>query len=399
MPATPVLAKATIVPLSDENGRERSASNQQEWTITVHFNPENLRLTQTNALEGGQGNQPVQHVTSATAKLEMTLIFDSTLDGSDVRLTTQLLAWYMNPVANGTAANAQQIPAQVRFSWGTFVFIGYIETYQETVDFFSPEGVPLRASVQLALARASRSFQTVDRNAEPAASALRAMAERAGRVDLTLAGEQPLSAAGGSPAQDRSTGGENDVDDLRLPALPRISASASASASIGAAVAFSAVAGGSASASVGAGAGAGAGASAGAGISAGAGAKIGAGASFGAGAGVGIGAGASLGVGIGASVGFGAGAGFSASAGVGFTTSAGAFAGTSSSAAVTVGSSSEAFFAAAARGQGTMAAFAGLSAPPAAVPAPAAPMAALPPGNGPISFRASVNHTARISFD
>ena len=46
-----------------------------------------------------------------------------------------------------------------------------------------------------------------------------------------------------------------------------------------------------------------------------------------------------------------------------------------------------------------MAAFAGLSAPPAVVPAPAAPMAALPPGNGPISFRASVNHTARISFD
>ena len=222
MPSPIHLAKATIIPLSDENGRERSESSRKEWTITVHFNPDSLKLTQNNTLEGGQANQPVQHVTGSTSKLEMTLVFDTTLDGNDVRLTTEVLAWFMNPVSNVNGTDAAErrlkIPAQLRFCWGTLIFTGYIETYEETIDFFSPEGVPLRASVHLVLLQANRTYE-VARDSEPGKSALAAMKERAGHVDLALAGEAPLAAAGGTPEQNRTSAAENDVLDLRLPAL------------------------------------------------------------------------------------------------------------------------------------------------------------------------------------
>jgi hypothetical protein len=399
MSELPEPVKAKLIPMSDPSGGGQLEQIQRDNTLTVHFNPESLRLVQTNALEGGQGEQPVQHVTAATAKLEMTLLFDTTRAGYDVRDETRKLAWFMDPVGNtqgGTDAERRLlVPAQVKFQWGTFVFTGYVSTYEETIDFFSTEGIPLRSSVKVELSQGNRRFESVEAG-DPALKALEALQVGVASTDLQLAGEAPLATAGGSPAQDRTTAAENDVEDLRRPAAPRVSVSTKRS--IQRAVSFSAVAGGSGRA--------GAGAVAGAGASAG----------FGAGASAGFGAGASAGANFGVSAGAGASAGFgaSASAASGFTASAGASAsfgasaGASASASASfgaslsvkpLGSANEAFFAAAAAGNGTMAAFAGLHArvdlPPPRVVAPPLPR----PGPTSLSFRAGAQASVPFQFD
>ena len=45
------------------------------------------------------------------------------------------------------------MPPGVRFSWGSFLFDGLIDSIEESIEFFSPEGKPLRASVSLGLSQ------------------------------------------------------------------------------------------------------------------------------------------------------------------------------------------------------------------------------------------------------
>ena len=40
-------------------------------------------------------------------------------------------------------------PPGVRFHWGTFLFDGMVEGVEETLEFFSPDGKPLRATMSL----------------------------------------------------------------------------------------------------------------------------------------------------------------------------------------------------------------------------------------------------------
>ena len=41
----------------------------------------------------------------------------------------------------------------MRLAWGTFQFDGHVEALEETLEAFSADGRPLRATVALALAR------------------------------------------------------------------------------------------------------------------------------------------------------------------------------------------------------------------------------------------------------
>jgi Contractile injection system tube protein len=42
----------------------------------------------------------------------------------------------------------------VRLAWGTFQFDGHVEALEETLEAFSADGRPLRATLALSLARA-----------------------------------------------------------------------------------------------------------------------------------------------------------------------------------------------------------------------------------------------------
>ena len=286
--------------------------------ILVHFNPVSLQYTVTNSLsEEGSGKTKKQYVTQGTGKLTMDLIFDNTADGTDVRQATSKIAALMQPDPKSSGSK-KQVPTTVLFEWGAYKFQGLIESYKETLDFFAPGGVPLRASVNITMAEQDKIFTA-------------GKAKTGGDLSPDAvsvpngAGSDPSSLAdkGGNPDAARALGALNGQASLRF--------SAGASLTVTAAVSLSppvAFASGGAGISLGAGAGIGIGAGAGIGIGAGAGIGIGAGAGMGFGAGAGFGASAGAGAGFGAAAGAGfgasAGAGFAASAGAGFGASAGA---------------------------------------------------------------------------
>ena len=123
--------------------------------IPVQFNPASLQYTVSNTLkEEGEGKKRKQYVSQTSGKLTMDLIFDTTDDGSDVRLRTSKLMRLMHPVPEGK----KSVPAVIEFRWGNYVFKGIIESYKETIDFFSADGVPLRAAVNLSLSEQEVTF-------------------------------------------------------------------------------------------------------------------------------------------------------------------------------------------------------------------------------------------------
>jgi hypothetical protein len=156
-------ATATLTATTDIRGRKIPAKQQGQRRLKVHFNPEKLELTMTNAMEQNRNRrrrEPPQLVTETTAKLSLELLFDTTDTGSDVRAQTFQIAQLMQPRPGPRQEGEQRgVPAIVLFEWGSFVFEGYIDSYKETLDFFAPEGVPLRATLSLSLTEQAKPFQ------------------------------------------------------------------------------------------------------------------------------------------------------------------------------------------------------------------------------------------------
>lgn len=177
--------------------------------IVVHFNPVSLEYTVSNTLDKGQGNDTKQYVSQTTGKLSMELIFDTTHNGEDVRIYTEKVAGFMEP-------DEEKIPPVVLFEWGTYKFQGMVESYKETIDFFAPNGVPLRAVVSLSMAKQDQVFER---------TAGQSSADTKGRLQLDAVEVPPgalLDAAGvgnraGNPRAARSVAADNDLETLRFP--------------------------------------------------------------------------------------------------------------------------------------------------------------------------------------
>ena len=61
----------------------------------------------------------------------------------------------------------------MRLAWGTFQFDGHVEALEETLEAFSPDGRPLRATLALSLVRAQIApYAFAARPAPPAADSL-----------------------------------------------------------------------------------------------------------------------------------------------------------------------------------------------------------------------------------
>lgn len=162
----PTLSLAKFTAKTDARGREIPEEDRK--SIPVHFNPDSLDITYTNTVQRGNRNQPAQVVNETTAKLSMELIYDTSMKGTDVRGDTHKIARMMDPAQQTPRrrnADEVKVPAIVIFRWGTILFEGYIDSYKERVEFFSPEGVPLRSVVTISLTQQQRSFSPVARNA------------------------------------------------------------------------------------------------------------------------------------------------------------------------------------------------------------------------------------------
>ncbi len=278
--------RAKLIPVTGNNDNPDLPN-----AVDVQFNPATLKVSLSNTLKENQrgGNsRSSQFVDKSSSSLSVELIFDTTyIDdkaakeyakrareegrtrntfeaGTDVRLITKRIGnKFIKPVPSG---NRLKAPSRCLFQWGAFEFLGLIESFEETLDFFSPEGHPLRATVSLKLSEDRYQF----RNREVA---------QATRETPTLSatGNNTSNKGGGSESsQDTSPvpGGSDDkagnwrdtsmyngVENPRLPsasmlALPKVSASASVSVNAGISGGFSATAGVSSSLSASAGIGA-----------------------------------------------------------------------------------------------------------------------------------------------
>jgi hypothetical protein len=199
------------------------------------------------------------------------------------------------------------------FQWGTYQFQGIMDSFKETIDFFSNDGVALRALVSIGL---SRQDQVFDEGANLSGTTTSGSLVPSSSTDSA----QSMATRGGDPGAARQLGADNGLESLRFTggASLQVSGGGVQLNPPAAFVTASAGAGMSLGISVGASAGASAGVSIGGsvGISAGASAGVSFGASSGASGGI------SAGVQIG-----GLGPAFGASASAGVMATAGAFAG------------------------------------------------------------------------
>lgn len=223
----------------------------------VQFNPESLKVAFANqvATPSGAGDQkgtPArQFVGAGTTKLSLQLWFDVTAPmptdetaETDVRKLTGKVAYFITPKQEGD----KFVPPAVRFIWGSFQFDGIMESLEESLEFFSSDGRPLRASVTINLTQQKITEFVFRPTTGPGASA--------------SPGTRPLTEApaGSSVQQEADKQGKGDnwqdiasANDIENPRMLQPGQLLDMNASVSAGVSFGATASLSAGVSVGGG--------------------------------------------------------------------------------------------------------------------------------------------------
>jgi hypothetical protein len=152
------------------------------------------------------------------------LIFDSTGSGEDVRLKTVKIAKLMEPSGSGN----EKAPPVVNFEWGLYKFKGMVDTYKETIDYFSANGVPLRAAVNLSMSSQDDVFEggssgnagTSDDAGQPNGAVPTNPVQGKGITDLAT--------QAGDPGAAKGIAASNGVENMRFPGSNPIELEASA---------------------------------------------------------------------------------------------------------------------------------------------------------------------------
>jgi hypothetical protein len=227
----------------------------RQKVLTCPINPDALKIGYTNQIEPaktddkdqGQKKPPAptggQFVSKLGTKLSVVLVLDVSVPdangATDVRsLTTQVLG-----LLTPDASNA---PPGVELLWGSLMFRGFLESAEESLEFFSPDGVALRATMTLSITRPalqtgvntafSPSGSSGGAPAPPGTTPL-TEAPAGGSVQGMVAQAQLGANVGGAFGASASVSWQdiataNGIDDpLRLAAGTRLDLSAGASAS------------------------------------------------------------------------------------------------------------------------------------------------------------------------
>src|ERR1700674_1157980 len=188
--------------------------------VRVQFNPESLKVTYSNQLVTGEtksaqtGTEGMQYVGKGTTKFAVQLWFDVNHPEAgeaaprNVRELTSKVAYFITPKKVSENPEKYTIPA-VRFSWGTFAFIGVLESLDETLELFSSDGYPLRASLSLGLTQQEiKAFDKKQGDRQPKTTA---GGKAAGTAPLVSA---PERASVQSLAEDGGGGGSKNWQDI-----------------------------------------------------------------------------------------------------------------------------------------------------------------------------------------
>jgi len=176
--------------------------------VAVQFNPELLKVSFANQIQtsegaGDQRGSPAQQFVGAgTTKLAVQLWFDvnAPQEGetvNDVRKMTEKITHFITPKPD-PKDNKKFLPPGVRFIWGSFQFDGLMESLEESLEFFSNEGIPLRASITMNLSQ-----QKIDQYKFP----------RAAPAKIALPGTRPLTAAPAGSTVQNLAANQGKADD------------------------------------------------------------------------------------------------------------------------------------------------------------------------------------------
>jgi hypothetical protein len=118
--------------------------------IPLRFNPTEYQLQKSNNFAEipipGLESPPIQFVRGASEKLIADLVVDTSDTLEDVREK------YTNALRDLMRINSElHAPPIVRLTWDTQVFKGVVDTLNITFTLFKPDGIPIRARLNLTL--------------------------------------------------------------------------------------------------------------------------------------------------------------------------------------------------------------------------------------------------------
>ncbi len=230
-----------LIPVSGNNN-----TPDMENAVDVQFNPVSLKVTLSNTLkenERGGSSRAAQFVDKSSSSLAVELLFDTTYintnegesqndieQGSDVRDQTKKIAErFVKPVEAGEEMEA---PKRCLFQWGSFEFVGMVENYEETLDYFSKEGRPLRAKVVLKLKEDRYQFRQRRDGVAAAQLDTPTLSPTGNNDNGTSQHTNPVPGGSKGTGNWRDTALYNGIENPRLPnasvlAVPKVSAGAS----------------------------------------------------------------------------------------------------------------------------------------------------------------------------
>ncbi|HYH78818.1 MAG TPA: hypothetical protein VEX86_03455 [Longimicrobium sp.] len=207
------LAKAVLTemwPGSEGPLEERNKDGGPAKKVVVQFNPETLKVSFSNQNAGGTqpSGSATQFVGAGTTKLSLELWFDVQLPlhsstpnpGGDVRSLTSAVTYFMTPQDTTVDGVDGKLPPGVQFQWGTFLFKGTVDSLEESLEYFSEEGKPLRASMSLNISRQDMVVEFGDPAKGVTSEAAKAATAASGGKDSPAPGTRPMQ-----PARDGDT--------------------------------------------------------------------------------------------------------------------------------------------------------------------------------------------------
>lgn len=164
------LAAAQLWPLKEVPGKDsakRLVPDPDQPIVVVQFNPTSLKIDRRNNTDRGGVTARTEHrqwTSAEAASLTFELEFDTAElsdDGNpvDVRKMTQDIRQFVDPPDKKKRKKAGEAPPRVRFLWGTFSFVGIVTNVTEDLDYFSPEGMPLRAKLSVSITEQDLDFE------------------------------------------------------------------------------------------------------------------------------------------------------------------------------------------------------------------------------------------------
>ncbi len=186
--------------------RDNQEGGDGKTWLRVHFNPESLKTTISTNLKSndkGKNKTKGQYIEKSDSSLSLDLVFDTSVVAPDVHkkkhgsesvtrlihkdvrtITKQLAEFFLKSPDFDNAKKRKKgemsVPSRCHFRWGSFGFTGMVSSINETIDYFSPEGIPLRATVSLSLKEDRYQFQTheIEKAGKKVGSALKKVADK-----------------------------------------------------------------------------------------------------------------------------------------------------------------------------------------------------------------------------